>query len=142
MRALSNFLALLLHSLPAVASHASGLAIGHVIPCAALSDWHDVVCVHRTTGCHATTIDALPGTLGQHSLPPLAVCLVAVPTGCRVWPSALVTPCGGTQPQRPVGWDPLGHQLLNITTPLVPVLFVVALTIFRYSVPNTSSGRE
>jgi hypothetical protein len=33
-------------------------------------------------------------------------------------------------------------QDLNITMPVVPVLFVVADTIFRYSVPNTSSGSE
>lgn len=31
---------------------------------------------------------------------------------------------------------------LNITNPAVPVLFVVLDTIFRYSVPNTSSGSE
>ena len=35
-----------------------------------------------------------------------------------------------------------GCQDLNITKPVVPVLFVVALTILRYSVPKHSSGRE
>ena len=132
----------LAYRLPAVASHASCLAVGHVIPCTALADGHNVVRVHLASRCYSPTINALPGTPSEHSLTPPSVCLVAVPTRRRIGPSALVTPCGRTQTQRPVGWDALRHQLFSITTPAVPVLFVVAETIFRNSVPNTSSGSE
>jgi hypothetical protein len=123
-----------------MARRAAARTIGQVIPLAALSDWHDVVSVVLLVD--ASAVNAREPIPCQHRLPPLAVGLVAIPTLCRVRPSALVTPCGGTQPKRPVGWDALWHQLLNITTPVVPVLFVVAETIFRNSVPNTSSGSE
>ncbi len=39
------------------------------------------------------------------------------------------------------GIGPSARQLLNMTNPVVPVLFVVAETIFKNSVPKTSSGR-
>lgn len=90
----------------------------------------------------ASAIHAREPIPRQDRLTPPPVCLAAIPTRRRVRPSALVTPCGGTQPERLVGWDPLRHQLLNITTPVVPVLFVVDETIFRNSAPNTSSGSE
>ena len=123
-----------------MARRAAARTVTQVIPLAALSDWHDVVGVVRLVD--ASAIHAREPIPRQDRLTPPAVRLVAIPTLCRIGPSALVTPCGGTQPERLVGWDPLRHQLLNITTPVVPVLFVVDETIFKNSAPKTSSGSE
>ena len=128
--------------LPVVTCVATCRTIGNVIPIAALSDRHDVVGVEIRSNSPA--VHALPVALGQHRLTPQLVGFAAVASGRSAGPGRVVLlwPGGSAQPQRPVARYPSGHtpQLLNITTPVVPVLFVVLDTIFRYSVPNTSSG--
>jgi hypothetical protein len=41
-----------------------------------------------------------------------------------------------------VGWEPLRHYDFMDTTPVVPVLFVVPLTILRNGRANAASGSE
>lgn len=67
----------------------------------------------------------------EHRQPPLPVGLVAVATGCRVRSDLVSLSTGRPEARRPVGWEPLGHQDLRETIPVVPVLFVVPETSLR-----------
>ena len=138
--------ALLASRFASMARPAKRLAICHVVPGTTLANRHNVVCLCVLLA-DSPAGSALPRVPRQHGLPPCSVCLVAIAACRRVGPGTIVSPLTRrTQTQRPMGGYALRHrgacQLLNITTPVVPVLFVVALTIFRYSVPNTSSGSE
>ena len=136
-----------------MARQAQRLAVCHVVAFTTLADWHDVVCVRfPAVGAHPEAPPALPSVARQHGEPPRLVGLVAV-AACRcIGPARLVTPwasspdTGGDMCRYPIRHRGGGlfwkrPQLLNITTPTVPVEFVVADTIFKNSVPNTSSGR-
>jgi hypothetical protein len=92
----------LVHCLPPVALHAPSLAVRHVIPCASLADRNDVVSVHLTPMRHASTVNALPGTLVEHSPTPCPVCLVAVASSSCVWPIRIVTPGVRAKPGGPM----------------------------------------
>jgi hypothetical protein len=89
-----------------------------------------MVCMRFTQSCaHSATRTALPGIPQEDGQPPRTVCLVAIPTGCCVWPGRLVSLCTGrSQTQRPVGGNAMWHQLFSETMPIVPVLLVVAET--------------
>jgi hypothetical protein len=86
MRFVSNLLPLLSPRLPTVARQASGLAIAHVVPFAALADGNNVIGVHVSTVGHTPTVDALPVALVQHSLTPRLVGLRAVASSSCVRP--------------------------------------------------------
>jgi len=79
--------------LPAVASHAQALAVGHVVPVAAAGDRLDVVSVRlASVAAHAAALLALPRVTRQHGQPPGFVGLVAVATLVGVWPAFLPRP--------------------------------------------------
>jgi hypothetical protein len=99
-----------------------------------------MVCV--IVGVNPATMLALVVVPHEDSLPPLPVCLVAVPTGCCVGSDLVSLGTGRSKARRPVGWNAMGHQLFMTTTPAVPVLLVVALTIFSQGNANTASGSE
>ena len=80
------------HSLACVTGRAPGRAIRYVVPLASLTDRHDVVCVHVSPIGHTAAVNALPMASIQYSLTPLLMSLVAIATGCRVGPVALVSP--------------------------------------------------
>lgn len=124
-----------------MARHASGRTVRHVVPGATLADGHDVVRVHLSAVIHSAAVHALPVAGVKHGNPPSLVGLVAVPTGSGVRPPGIVPPGRRAQPHGAMGRDALGHQLLNITTPVTPVNAVDADTILRNSTPNASSGR-
>ena len=125
-----------------MAPYAPGLTIGHVVPLAALADWHDVVGVHLTPMGHTPTVHTLPSATVEDSLTPPFVCLVAIASSCCVGPSALVPSYCRARPPRLMARDARWHQLFSDTTATVPVLFVVAETIFKNDRPYTSSGSE
>lgn len=125
-----------------MATHTSRLAVGHVVSLTTLADGHDVVSVHLASMGYAPTIHALPRATVQHGLTPALVCLVAIASSCCVGPSALVPSYCRARPPRLMARDARWHQLFSDTTATVPVLFVVAETIFKNDRPYTSSGSE
>lgn len=88
-----------------------------------------MVCV--IVGINSAAMLATVVVTHEDSQPPLPVGLVAVPTGCRVWADLVSLSTGRSESRRPKRGQLLGHQDLNITTPVVPVELVVPLTILR-----------
>jgi len=66
-------------------------SIGHVVPITALAHWHDVIGVELPAMAHTAAVHACPVASRQHRPPPRLVGDWAIPTGCRVGPTALVS---------------------------------------------------
>jgi len=123
-----------------MALDAQSLPIPQVIPRPALAYRHDVVSLGLFVATADTaTFPACPCVSRQHSLPPRPVSLGTIPTGCRVWAGALVSLAGGTQTQRPVDWNAVGHYDF-ITIDTVAVAFVLAATSLTYGTAYAASG--
>lgn len=83
---------LLASRLATVARDAQALTIGHLVATATFADRNNVIGVGLAgAAAHMAALSAPPSVSNQYSLPPLPVCLVAIPTGCRVGPAALVS---------------------------------------------------
>ena len=127
--------------LTCVTCDTEALPVSYVVPLAPLADWFYVVSLGFLVATADTaTFPARPSVPCQHSLPPRSMRLGAIPTGCRIRACALVPLACGTQTQRPVDWNAVGHYDF-ITIDTVAVAFVLAATSLTYGTAYAASGR-